>query len=84
MLQNSIEIARDGKYIVNRRNIDRDLILKIKKGELTYNEIMSIVNKKKEEMTHWQKISTLREEVDVDYLNKWLLDVRYKKLNSEI
>lgn len=84
MLQNSIEIARDGKYIVNRRNIDRDLILKIKKGELTYNEIMSIVNKKKEEMTHWQKISTLREEVDVDYLNKWLLDVRYKKLNGEI
>ena len=84
MIQNSIEIARDGKYIVNRRDIDRDLILKIKKGELTYNEIMDIVNKKKDEMNHWQNISTLRDEVDVEYLNQWLLDVRYKMLRNEL
>ena len=84
MIQNSIEIARDGKYIVNRRDIDRDLILSIKKGKLTYNEIMDIVNKKKEEMNHWQNISTLRDTVDVDYLNQWLLDVRHKQLNREL
>lgn len=84
MIQNSIEIARDGKYIVNRRNIDRDLILKIKKGELTYNEIMDIVNKKKDEMNYWQSISTLRETVDVDYLNQWLLKTRLKYQNGEL
>ena len=84
MIQNSIEIARDGKYIVNRRNIDRDLILRIKKGELSYNEIMDIVNKKKDEMNQCQNVSTLRETVDVDYLNQWLLDVRHKQLNGEL
>lgn len=84
MIQNSIEIARDGKYIVNRRNIDRDLILKIKKGELSYNEIMDIINEKKEEMNHWQSISTLRETVDIDYLNQWLLETRLKYQSGEL
>ena len=65
-------------------NIDRDLILRIKKGELSYNEIMDIVNKKKDEMNQCQNVSTLRETVDVDYLNKWLLDVRHKQLNGEL
>ena len=84
MIQNAIEIARDGKYIVNRRNIDRDFILKIKKGELSYNEIMEIVNKKTEEMNQLQKTSTIPEHIDQEFLNNWLLNVRMKQLNGEL
>lgn len=84
MIQNCIEIARDGKYIVNRRGIDRDYILKIKKGELTYNEIMEVVKAKKEEMNLCQKSSTIRETIDVRFLNGWLLGVRHMQIEGKI
>ena len=84
MIQNSIEIARDGKYIVNRRDIDRDYILKIKRGELSYNEIMEVVNKKKEEMKQCQETSTIRETVDQEFLNQWLLNLRLKQIKGEL
>ena len=79
-----LEIVRDGKYIVNRRNIDRDYLLSIKRGELTYNEIMEVAKQKIAEAEKYMETCTLPETVDVEFLNKWLLDVRHKQLNGEL
>lgn len=79
-----VEIVRDGKYIVNRRNIDREYLLSIKRGELTYNEIIEKAKEKIAEAEKYTKTCTLPEHCDVEFLNKWLLDVRHKQLNGEL
>jgi hypothetical protein len=58
--------------------------LKIKRGELSYNEIMEVVNKKKEEMKQCQETSTIRETVDQEFLNQWLLNLRLKQIKGEL
>ena len=79
-----IEIVRDGKFIVNRRGLDREYLLSIKRGELTYNEIIDNAKKKIAEAEKYMETSTLPEHCDAEFLNKWLLDVRHKQLKGEL
>lgn len=79
-----VEIVRDGKYIVNRKNIDRDYLLSIKRGELTYNEIIEKAKEKIAEAEKYMKTCTLPEHCDQEFLNNWLLDVRKRQLNGEL
>lgn len=79
-----VEIVCDGKYNVNRRNIDREYLISIKRGELTYNEIIEVAKEKIAEAEKYMKIYELPEHCDQDFLNKWLLGVRKKQLRSEL
>ena len=76
-----IELAKDGKFNVNRTDIDRDFILKIRLGETTYDEIISYLEDKKEEMKNVMEESTLPDEIDIAFVNKLLIKIReeYKK-----
>lgn len=79
-----VEIVRDGKYIVNRKNIDSDYLLSIKRGELTYNEIIEKAKEKIAEAEKYMETCALPEHCDQEFLNQWLLDVRKKQLRNEI
>ena len=79
-----VEIVRDGKYNVNRRNIDREYLIKIKRGELTYNEIIEAAKEKITEAEKYSKTCNLPEHCDQEFLNEWLLNVRLKQLRGEL
>ena len=75
LIHTGIELARDGEFNVTR-TWDRNFLLSIKNHELTYEEIMKYVTEKKEEFDKLIEKSTLPESIDVDRINKLLIDVR--------
>ena len=80
LLHTGLEIAKEGKYIVNRKNIDRDLLLEIKRGEKNYDELMEYIESKKTEMEEAMKNSTIPDTIDVDKINELVLNVRKQQL----
>lgn len=84
LLHTGIEIAKTGQYIVDRTNIDRDLLLRIKRGEMDYNELMEYVEGQRQEMEDAMKKSTLKEDVDLEAVNKLILNIRKKQCEEWI
>ena len=78
-----LEIARDGVFNVDRSGIDRDFLLSIKRGEYPYDELIEFANKKDAEMRAAMENSTLPENIDVEFVNNMLLDIRKRQLNGE-
>ena len=76
LINMGIEIARDGIVNVNRKNIDADILLRIKNHEFSYEEILGMCEKRKVEMDEIMKTSTIPDKPDYDRLNKILLDIR--------
>ena len=75
MLHTGIELARDGKFNVER-TWDRDFLLDIKNHKMSYEEIMNYVNGKKEEFDALLKTCTLPETVDKEKVNEILINAR--------
>lgn len=75
MLHTGIELARDGKFNVER-TWDRDFLLDIKNHKMSYEEIMNYVNGKKEEFDTLLKTCTLPETVDKEKVNEILINAR--------
>lgn len=78
LLHMGLEIATTGEVHVNRKGIDADFILNIRQGNTEYEEIISYIEGKKDEMEKAMKVSTLPEAIDRDRVNQLLIDVRYK------
>lgn len=78
LLHMGLEIATTGEVHVNRKGIDADFILNIRQGNTEYEEIISYIESKKDEMEKAMKVSTLPEAIDRDRVNQLLIDVRYK------
>lgn len=76
IMQNCIEIARGEGFKVNRRNIDRDFLIDVRNHKYEYDEIMEIVKKKKEEMDEAIANSTLPDDIDVNFVNDFMLKIR--------
>lgn len=76
IMQNCIEIARGEGFKVNRRNIDRDFLIDVRNHKYEYDEIKEIVKKKKEEMDEAIANSTLPDEIDVNFVNDFVLKIR--------
>lgn len=72
------EIAQGKGLILDRRNIDRDWLLKIKNHGVNYDEIMEYVENLKESMFEDFEKSSLPEEPDLDLLNKIMIEIRKK------
>lgn len=75
MIHTGIELARDGKFNVER-TWDRDFLLDIKNHKMSYEEIMNYVNCKKEEFDALLKTCTLPETVDKEKVNEILINAR--------
>lgn len=76
LLHMGIEIAKGEGFNVDRSNIDRDFILNIRLGNTKYEEIIEYIQGKRDEMKELMDKSTLQDNIDVDFVNNILLDIR--------
>ena len=80
LLHMGIEIAKGEGFNVDRTNIDRDFIMNIRLGNTSYEEIISYIEGKKDEMEILMKSSTLPDKIDENFVNDLLVDIRKKQL----
>lgn len=82
LLHMGIEIANGQGFNVDRSGIDRDFIMNIRQGNTSYEEIIAYIESKKNEMEEVMKNSTLPDNIDVDFVNSLLLDIRKKQIEN--
>lgn len=75
------EIATTGQINVDRRNIDRGFIMEIRNGKMSYDEIISYVDSQKKLFDENVKKCTLPEQIDSDFAQRLILDIRKKFFN---
>lgn len=75
-----IEIAENKGFKVNRRNIDRDFLLDVKMHKYDYDDIIELLEEKKIEMDDAIAKSTLPNEIDVDFVNDFVIKIRKQQL----
>lgn len=74
------EIARGDGFNVDRTDIDREFLLRVKNHGYEYDEVIEMLDQKKKEMDEAIALSTIPEKVDVNYVNDMLIDIRRKQL----
>ena len=75
-----IEIAQGKGFIVNRRGIDREFLLDVKQHKYEYDDIIKMLDAKKIEMDKAIASSTLPDDIDVDFVNNFVVNIRKKQL----
>ena len=71
------EIA-EGRGIILNRTEDRELLMNIRNHKFEYDEIMAMADVDKEALDKAIAESTIRETIDVDFVNDLLVDIRKK------
>lgn len=74
-----IEIAK-GEGINLQRTDDREFLMKIRNHEFEYDEIINLIDSKKEEMDIAIANSTLPDSIDTDFVNDLLVNIRKQQL----
>lgn len=74
------EIAQGKGFIVNRRGIDREFLLDVKQHKYEYDDIIKMLDAKKIEMDKAITSSTLPDDIDVDFVNNFVVNIRKKQL----
>lgn len=74
MLDMAIEIANTGDVHLVRP--DREWLLSVRKGQVSYEEIMMMIEEKKQQMDEAFDNSNLPEKVDNDFVHKLILEIR--------
>jgi len=74
LLHMAIEIADEEKIIVNRK--DRDMLLKIRRGEFEYQELLDMANNLQDQMELAFSKSSLPERPSFDKLNQIAFELR--------
>lgn len=79
MVHMSKEIAL-GEGLNLERTWDRDFLLDIRNHKFEYDEIISLLEREKEEMNELMEKSTIKEHIDTDFLNDLTIEIRKKQL----
>ena len=79
----AIEIANGEGMKINRTNIDANFLLDVRNRKYTYPELMEKLIKIKEAMNEAFKNSTIPDEIDVEFVNNMLLDIRRKFVSEK-
>ncbi len=74
LLDTALDIAEQGKVIVKRPN--RDFLLRIKAGEFEYDELVSMAEEKRQQLTHAFAQSDLPDAPDREVINRLLVTLR--------
>jgi hypothetical protein len=82
LLHMGIEVAK-GEGLNVRRTDDRDFLLSIRNHKMEFDELIAYVDGKKAEFDAAIKTSTLRESVDIDFVNDLLIEIREKKIKKK-
>lgn len=82
LLHMGIEIAKTGIINIDRTNIDRDFIMNVRLGKMSYDELINYLDSKKEEMDKAIEESTIPDKIDTDFVNNILLNIRKKQLEA--
>lgn len=82
LLHMGIEIAKTGVINIDRTNIDRDFIMNVRLGKMSYDELINYLDSKKEEMDKAIEESTIPDKIDTDFVNNILLNIRKKQLEA--
>lgn len=81
LMHMGIELAKGEGFNV-KRTWDRDFLLDIRNHKMEYDEIMAYVEEKHKEFNEAIKTSTIKDNIDVNFVNDLLIDIRKKQLNS--
>lgn len=79
MMHMATEIA-EGKGIILRRTWDRQFLMDVRNHEFEYDEIIEKLEEDKERMNRLMEQSTIREKIDIDFVNQLMIDIRRKQL----
>jgi hypothetical protein len=71
------EIA-EGRGIILNRTEDREYLMNIRNHKFEYDELMAKIDDDKEALDKAIANSTIRETIDVDFVNDLLIDMRKK------
>ena len=77
-----LEIANTGEVNIDRTNIDKDFLMRIRNAEFSYDELISYLDDKKAEMEEAMNKSKLPEKIDVEFVNNLLLNIRRKQIKN--
>lgn len=81
LIQMGLEIASGEGVNLDRNKMgDRELLMNIRNHKYEYDELMNMIDKKKEEMDKAMKNSTLPESIDVQMVEDILQNIRKKQL----
>lgn len=83
ILNMGIEIAKTGQINVDRTNIDREFLLNIRLGNTTYDDIITHVTAKQDELDEAIKNSTLPEHCDMEKVNELLIKLHEAIYNND-
>ena len=81
LIHMGLELAKGEGFNVER-TWDRDFILKVKNHGFEFDEIMAYVEEKTKEFNEAIETSTLKEKIDVDFVNDLLIDIRKQQLKT--
>lgn len=76
LLTMATEISKGKGLLLDRTNIDRDWLLKIKNHEVPYDKLMEYIDNLEETMYEEFEKSNLPEEPDIELLNNILIKIR--------
>ena len=74
------EIA-EGRGVILERTEDREFLMAVRNHKYEYDELMEIVEKDKLALDEAIAKSTIKESIDVNFVNELLLDIRKKAYN---
>lgn len=76
LLSMCIEVAEGKGILIDRRNIDREFLMDVRNRKYTYDELMGKLLELKARMDKAIEESTIRENIDIEFVNNLLLDCR--------
>lgn len=80
MIHMAKEIASGKGVVVDRTNIDRDFLIDVRNHKFEYDELIKLLNEEKEEMNVLMKESTIKEKIDMDFVNDLMIKIRKEQL----
>lgn len=72
------EIA-EGKGMVLQRTWDKQFLMDVRNHKFEYEEIIERLEEEKEHMNKLMEQSTIREQIDTDFVNQLMIDIRKKQ-----
>ena len=66
--------------MILQRTWDRQFLMDVRNHKFEYEEIIERLEKEKTRMNQLMEQSTIREKIDIDFVNQLMIDIRRKQL----